>query len=63
MSDVFTRYQNLLTWTLDVVVLEWALDLNIGMENLSFCNIGVSIVMHCCYLKTLFYVPMICAIF
>jgi hypothetical protein len=36
MGDVFTRYQNLLNGTLDVVVHEWALDLNIGLENLSF---------------------------
>jgi hypothetical protein len=36
MGDVFNAYQNLLNETSNVVVHEWAPDLNIGLENLSF---------------------------
>jgi hypothetical protein len=38
-----------LSGTLDVHVVahEWALDLNISMENSSFCIVGISIMMHC----------------
>jgi hypothetical protein len=49
MSDVFIGYQNFLSGTLDVVVHEWAPNLNIGMENLSFHVVGISIMMHCYY--------------
>jgi hypothetical protein len=56
MGDVFTGYQNLPNGTLDVVVHEWALDLNIGLENLSFRIVGTSIMMHSRYLETSTYV-------
>jgi hypothetical protein len=36
MHDVFNGYCKLLNGTLDMVVLEWAHDLNSGFENLSF---------------------------
>jgi hypothetical protein len=58
MSDVFIGYRNFLSGTLDVVVHEWAPNLNIGMENLSFHVVGISIMMHCCPPYTLFYVLM-----
>jgi len=63
MSDVFIRYQNFLIGTLDVVVHEWAPNLNMGMENLCFCIAKISIMMHSHYPQTLFYVPMIHALF
>jgi hypothetical protein len=36
MGDVFNGYRNLLNGTSNVVVHEWAFDLNVGLENLSF---------------------------
>ncbi len=36
MHDVFNGYHNLLNGTLDMVVHEWAHDLNTGFENLNF---------------------------
>jgi hypothetical protein len=63
MGDVFTGYQNLLNGTLDVVVHEWALDLNIGLENLSFRIVGTSIMMHSRYLETSTYVLVMHVIF
>jgi hypothetical protein len=36
MGDVINGYRNLLNGTSDVVVHEWASDLNICLENLSF---------------------------
>jgi hypothetical protein len=36
MGDVFNGYLNLLNGTSNVVVQEWASNLNIGLENLSF---------------------------
>ncbi len=36
LSDVFHGYQNLLNETFDMVVHEWAIDLNTELENLSF---------------------------
>jgi len=36
MHDVFNEYCNLLNGTLDMVVHEWAHDLNIGFGNLNF---------------------------
>jgi hypothetical protein len=63
MNDVFTGYQNFFIKTLDVVVHEWAPNLNIGMENLCFCITNIFIMMHPRYPQKLFYVPMICALF
>jgi hypothetical protein len=37
MDDVFTRYQNLLSGTSNVLVHKWTPYLNMSMENLSFC--------------------------
>jgi hypothetical protein len=36
MGDVLNGYQKIQNGTLDVVVHEWALDLNISLENLNF---------------------------
>jgi hypothetical protein len=63
MGDVFNGYQNLLNGTSNVVVHEWALDLNISLENLNFQIIGTSIMMHSSCFQTFVYVPMTCAIF
>ncbi len=52
MGDVFNGYQNLFHGTLNVVVHEWAPDLNIGLENLSFQIVGTSIIMHSSCLET-----------
>jgi hypothetical protein len=52
---VFHGYQNLLNETSDVVVHEWAPDLNTRLENLSFWIISISIMIHChCLEITLF---------
>jgi hypothetical protein len=47
MHDVFDGYHNLLNGTSDMVLHEWAHDLNTGFENLSFWIVGTSIMMHC----------------
>jgi hypothetical protein len=44
-------------------VHEWALDLNIGLENLSFRIVGTSIMMHSRYLETSTYVLVMHVIF
>jgi hypothetical protein len=54
MNDVFNGYRNLLNGTLDVVVHEWALNLNIGLEKLNFKIDDSSIMMHFHYLETSF---------
>jgi hypothetical protein len=46
MNDVFNGYQNLLNGALDVVVHEWALNLNIGLEKLNFKIDDSSIMLH-----------------
>jgi hypothetical protein len=46
MHDVFNGYCNLLNGTSNIVAPEWARDLNIGFENLSFRIVGISIMMH-----------------
>jgi hypothetical protein len=56
MNDAFNEYYNLLNGTLSVVVHEWALDLNNGLENLGFKIANCSIMMHFCCLETSFYV-------
>jgi hypothetical protein len=63
MWDVFNGYRNSLNGTSNVVVHEWPFDLNIGLENLSFRIVGISIMMHACYLETFIYVLMAHAIF
>jgi len=54
MNDVFNGYQNLLNGTLDVVVHEWAPNLNIGSEKLNFKIDNNSIVIHFHRLETSF---------
>jgi hypothetical protein len=56
MNDAFNEYQNLLNGTLSVVVHEWALDLNNGLENLGFKIANSSIMMHFHCLETSLYV-------
>jgi hypothetical protein len=63
MDDVFNGYRNLLNGTLDVVVHEWAPNLNTSLENLSFQITNISIMMHFCYLDTFVYVHVIHVIF
>jgi hypothetical protein len=63
MHDVFNGYHNLLNGTLDMVVHEWAHDLNIGFENLSFQIIGISIMMHYWCIETSIYVHVTHVIF
>jgi hypothetical protein len=63
MHDVFNGYHNLLNGTSDMVVHEWAHDLNIGFENLSFQIACISVTMHYWCLKTLVYVPITHVIF
>jgi hypothetical protein len=46
LSDAFHRYRNLLNETSNVVVHEWAPNLKMGLENLSFQIVGISIMMH-----------------
>ncbi len=46
MHNVFNGYHNLLNGTSNMVVHEWACDLNIGFENLSLWIVGTSIIMH-----------------
>jgi hypothetical protein len=63
MGDVFNGYQNLFHGTLNVVVHEWAPDLNIGLENLSFQIVGIFNMMHVCCVDMTFYVFVIHVIF
>lgn len=53
----------LVSETLSVALHEWALDLNVYFKNLSFCIVGISIMMQYYCLQTTFYVPMTCIIF
>jgi hypothetical protein len=46
MHDVFDGYHNLLNGTSNMVVHEWAHDLNIGFDNLSLWIVGTSIMVH-----------------
>jgi hypothetical protein len=43
-----------------VLVHEWALDTNIGLENLSFRIACITIMMHCYYPQASFYVFVTC---
>jgi len=52
MSDMFNGHYNLLNGTLNVVVNEWTLNLNICLENLSFKIASSSIMMHFHCLET-----------
>jgi hypothetical protein len=52
MNDVFNGYQNLLNGTLDVVVHEWAPNLNIGLGKLNLKIDDSSIMMHFHCLET-----------
>jgi hypothetical protein len=64
LSNVFHGYQNLFNETFNVVVHEWAFDLNTKLENLNFWITGKFFVMmhfHCP--KTTLFVPMIHALF
>jgi hypothetical protein len=63
MHDVFNGYWNLLNGTSNVVVHEWAPNLNISLKNLSFQITNISIMIHSCYLETFVYVHVICVIF
>jgi hypothetical protein len=63
MGDVFNGYQNLLNGTSDVVVHEWAPNLNTSLENLNFQIVGTSIMMHYSCLETFVYVLMTHLIF
>ncbi len=56
MDDMLNGYWNLLSETSNVVVLEWGFDLIIGMDNVSFCIVGISIIMFFHQFHTLFYV-------
>ncbi len=47
LNDVFHGYWNLLNETFNVVVHEWALDLNKRLENLSFHIVGIFVMMQC----------------
>jgi hypothetical protein len=50
MGDVFNGYENLPNGTLDVVVHEWALNLNTSLENLGFQIASTSIMMYSSFL-------------
>jgi len=54
---------NLLNRTLNVMVHEWAFDLNIGLENLSFRIANSCIIRDFCCFETSFYVLMIHVIY
>jgi hypothetical protein len=56
MDDMLSGYWNLLSKTSNVVVLEWGFNLIIGMDNVSFCIVGISIIMFFHQFHTLFYV-------
>jgi hypothetical protein len=45
MGDVLNGYQNLQNGTLDVVVHEWAPNLNTSLEKLSFYIVSTSIIL------------------
>ncbi len=62
-SDVFHGYQKTLNGTFDVVVHEWALNLNIRLGNFSFQIVGIFVMMHYRCFETTLYVPMFCALF
>jgi hypothetical protein len=56
MDDILSGYWNLLSETSNVVVLEWGFNLIIGMDNVSFCIVGISIILFYHWFHTLFYV-------
>jgi hypothetical protein len=55
MHDVFNGYYNLLNGRLNMVVHEWADDLNTSFENLNFQITSNSIMMHYWCLETSIY--------
>jgi len=57
------EYWNLLNGTSNVVMHEWAFDLNTSLENLNFQIASIFITMHFCCFKTSLYVPMTCVFF
>jgi hypothetical protein len=59
LSDVFHGYRNLLNETSNVVVHEWAPDLNMELENLSLQFASISIMMHCRCPKTTLRAPIV----
>jgi hypothetical protein len=59
MHDVFNGYHNLLNGTLNIVVHEWAHDLNTSFENSSFQIDGTFIMMHYWCLEKSVYVHVI----
>jgi hypothetical protein len=63
MGDVLNGYQKVQNETLDVVLHEWAFNLNTSLENLSFQIVGTSMMMHSHHLEIFVYVHVICAIF
>jgi hypothetical protein len=57
VKSVFNGYQNLImNETLNVVVHEWALDLNTSLENSNFKIVDSAIMLHYHYFETSFYV-------
>jgi hypothetical protein len=60
MNNVFNGYQNLMNGTLNVVVHEWAPNLNNSLENSSVKIVDRSIMLH--YHVSL-YIFIICVIF
>jgi hypothetical protein len=63
MNNLFNGYQNLMNGTLNVMVHEWAPNLNTRLENSSFKIVGSSIMLHNHYLETSLYVFIICVTF
>jgi hypothetical protein len=63
MNNLFNGYQNLMNGTLNVVVHEWAPNLNTSSENSSFKIAGSSIMLHNHCLETSLYVFIICVTF
>ncbi len=57
MKNVFNGYQNMImNETLNVVVHEWAPNLNTSLENSNFKIVDISIMLHYHYFETSFYV-------
>jgi hypothetical protein len=63
MHGVFNGYHNLMNATFDMVVHEWAHDLNTSFENLSFQITSISIMMHYWCIETSIYVHVTHVIF
>jgi hypothetical protein len=60
---VFHGYQKKLNEIFDVVVHEWAFNLNIKLGNFSVQNVGIFVMMHYGCFETTLYVPMSHAFF